>query len=117
MSYGWLVSERPDPRFRWSLHVIIYALLAPMLAHSVHSADVLHRNFRLYNSELWVLFVSDSTFNDWRIGIVLGALVEAALTFLVLWPFVKSPIKRWGAWVCCAALWTYLAFIGEVAIK
>ena len=101
------------------LHRLLFGLVAfsaPILAHSFHSLVVMMRGFRLYNSELWVLFVGDD-FSDWRIGILFSTLIEAVLTFVVLWFVKNSPEKQRVAWLCCFAFWTYFAFATEVAIK
>ena len=116
MSYRWLFLERTAPRFRWSLQVL-FAVLAPMLADCIHSYVVLRRGIRLYNAELYVLFAGGGDFEGGRIGLVLITLFQALLTFLVLWVVAKHPVRSVVVWICCVALWTYLAFIGEVALK
>lgn len=115
MKWRWLIMEPSFRPLRW-LFVVVLAVLAPMLAHSIHSLVVMLRGFRLYNSELWVLFVGDD-FSDWRIGILLTALFEAGVTFVVLWTVIDSPFRRRLAWLCSFAVWISLAFIGEIAVK
>ena len=116
MSYRWLFLERTEPRFRWSLQVL-FALFAPILADCIHSYSVLHRGRRLYNAELYVLFVGGGDFEGGWIGVVVMTLIQALLTFLVLWIVAKHPVRSLVVWICCVAVWTYLAFIGEVAVK
>jgi hypothetical protein len=115
MSYYWLFLERPNPVFRWPMQVL-FALFAPVLALCIHSGILILRGFRLYNAELWVLFVKDM-FGDQRIAIVQAKLFEALLTFLILCFVAKYPIRRWVMLLCCVALWVWLAFASDIAIK
>ena len=94
----------------------LVAVLATLLAHGIHSWSVLRRGFRLYNAEFWVLWVSGQ-YHDWRGGVILMMLVQAVVTFLLLWAVAKDRVGRWVVWLCCVPLWTCFAFMGEVAIK
>ena len=77
----------------------------------------MRRGIRLYNAELYVLFVGGGEFEGGWIGLVLITLFQALLTFLVLWVVVKHPVRSLLVWISCVAFWTYIAFIGEVAVK
>jgi len=112
MSISCLFTERSEPQFRWLLQVI-FALLAPALSLCVHSFCVMRSDYRLYHSELWVLVGVDDGFNSWRFVVVVVALIQAMLTFIVLWFAVKHPVWYRIVWFGCVALFILFAFMVE----
>jgi hypothetical protein len=100
-------SQPQSTRSRWLL-LGAMALAAPLLADSVHTLCVVVGGIRFYNAEL--SNVSNPFFWDFW-------LVRGAVTFLLLWPFAKTPSRHRTMWICCVALWTYLDFKSEVAFR
>ena len=116
MSISCLFTERSEPQFRWPLQML-FALLAPALALCIHSFYVMLWDYRLYNSELWVLVGVDDRFNSWRFGVVAEALIQAVWTFIVLWFVVKHPVWYRIVWIGCIALFILFAFMGDQTVK
>ena len=100
-------SQQQSTSLKWLL-VAGMALAAPALADSLHTLAVVCGGIRFYNAEL-------SRISDAAYWIFLG--VRGGLTFFLLWPFVKVPLRHRTMWVCCVVLWTWLDFKSEVAFK
>jgi hypothetical protein len=92
---------------RWAL-LSCMAVLAPVVADGFHSLVVLSRGIRFYQAE----FSNVGNMRYW-----LFLCIRAVISFLVLWPFAKVPVRHRLAWFCCVVVWTYLAFKGEVVFK
>ena len=100
-------ASQPQPAWlRWFLAAGM-ALAAPALADSIRTLSVVSGGIRFYNAEL-------SRISNPVFWVVLG--VRSVLTFLLLLPFGKMPLRHRTMWVCCVGLWTYLDFKSEVAL-
>ncbi len=99
--------DRQSPPLHWLL-LAGMALTAPALADCIHTLWVVSGGIRFYNAELGRL-------PNPLFWIVWG--VRSAVTFLLLLPFAKTPLRHRTMWICCAALWTYLDFKSEVVFK
>lgn len=101
------IPQQQSSHLNWAL-LAGMAVAAPALADSVHTLFVVSGSIRFYNAELGRL-------PDPLFWILWGA--RSAVTFLLLWPFAKVPIRHRTMWICCVALWTYLDFKSEVTFR
>ena len=98
--------QQRSSRLHWFL-LAGMALTAPLFADSIHTLCVVSKGIRFYNAELGRL--TDPLFWDfWS--------VRSTVTFLLLCPVAKVPLRHRTMWICCVVLWTYLDFNSEVAI-
>lgn|ERR1035438_809517 len=88
--------------FSWR-HAAI-SILIPILAVCIQSAWVAWRGLRLRQALLWEPF-------NHSLWIVIG--VQAIITYLVLWPFLKHPFLCRIILICLCAIWTYFAILQE----
>ena len=97
-------------RINWRSLVLaaVMALLAPLLADTLHSCIVVSSGIRFYNAEIGRM--GAALFWDY-------VAPRAAITFLIIWFFARTRFRDIWVWCCAVALWTFLDIQMEVAIK
>ncbi len=82
--------------------VAAMSFAAPILAACFQSTWVVSRGIRFYTALLWDLL---------NPGLWVFVTVEALLTFILLWSFMKIALWfRWPVLLICLLFWTYIGF-------
>lgn len=72
-----------------------------------------------YFFNLW--YHTFKTYNEAMSRSIEVLLVECAgagvLTFLVLFPFRRRALHRWGAWCCSVVVWLYVLHKSEIFVR
>jgi len=110
--------------FWWGLFtLVLMSFAAPWLAAYIHSECVFRKGFRMYNAEVGGVYFrgGGAGFGGpslWDIFTWIGACsVPGLLTLLVLLPLRKRALYRWSVWGCAIALWTWVLFKSEIALR
>jgi hypothetical protein len=103
----------------------LMSLAAPWLAAYLHSAWVYQRGFRIYNAEVGGKYFLNQGYGYGSMEPGIGGLIDwvegcgilSLIIFLgILWLKHRTR-SRWVVWGCFVALWTFLLFQNEVAVK
>jgi hypothetical protein len=93
-------------RFGWRFYFFapMMAVLAPLLADSLHSLYVVHTGIRFYNAELGLI--------AWP-GYWIFVALRGAVSFFVVWFFIWARFRDFWVWCCLAGLWLLLDLKAE----
>jgi hypothetical protein len=112
----WKCAEKPEQapaptrHLTWSFFAsaALAAILAPLLADSLHLLFVFESGRRFYEAD------SASTAAAWFAGVFEG--IRVAITFLILWICGRHGFRDRTVWLCLVVLWLFVDTLLQPAV-